>query len=40
MILGSFSMTSVFEHEQVMAEQRKTLIMSIMRNRMPKAIHR
>jgi hypothetical protein len=40
MMLGSFSMTSVLEQEQVMAEQRNTLMMSIIKKRMPKAMHK
>lgn len=40
MMDGSFSMTSVRAQEQVMAEHRNTLMMSIIRNMRPNAIHR
>ena len=36
---GSFSMISLLVHEQVMAEQRKMLIRSMMAKRTPNAMH-
>ena len=40
MIEGSFSIVSVLAHEQVIAEQRKTLMINMTRNRIPKAMHK
>ena len=40
MIEGSFSMESVLAHEQVIAEQRNTLIINMTRKRMPNAMQR
>merc|ERR1719492_353825 len=40
MMEGSFSMESVRAHEQVIAEQRNTLIINMTRKRMPKAMHK
>ena len=40
MMDGSFSTESDLAQEQVMAEQRKTLMMSMMRKRMPNATQR
>jgi hypothetical protein len=40
MMLGSFSMTSVLAQEHVIAEHRKMLIMSMIRNMIPNAMHR
>ena len=37
---GSFSMESVLAHEQVIAEQRNTLIINMTRKRMPNAMQR
>jgi hypothetical protein len=39
-MLGSFSMTSVLAQEHVIAEHRKMLIMSMIRNMIPNAMHR
>ena len=36
---GSFSMISLLVHEQVIAEQRKMLMRSMMAKRTPKAMH-
>ena len=37
---GSFSTDSVLAQEQVMAEHKKTLIINMTRNKIPKAIHK
>ena len=40
MMEGSFSTESVLAQEHVIAEHRNTLIISITRNKIPKAMHR
>lgn len=37
---GSFSTLSALAQEQVMAEHKKTLMISMTRNRIPKAMHK
>jgi hypothetical protein len=39
-MLGSFSITSVLAQEHVIAEHRKMLIISMIRNMIPNAMHR
>ena len=40
MMEGSFSIDSVLAQEQVIAEHKKTLIINMTRNRIPKAMHK